>query len=243
MIVIDIKKWRGMESAPSNFGNETNSINQAETSGQQSPMKRNIFSVLILTLIIIFILVSVVLYITSRAKQSKFANLETQISDVNQQIKSKDQLERAVVAIYGQVTNLDSVINKRNFWSNLLTQISSTSDKNVQLSGITTSDLSSVQISGKANNYTALAYYLKRLENSTKMSNISLVSSGETQDQDSVKIQFTINATILESVVSQSPKLKNTTSESSSTSTNSGEATTNTNQGSAAETPVANPGE
>lgn len=232
-----------MESTPTSFDSGLNKDDQVVSPGQNVPsggIKRNIFSVLILALIIIFALVSVVLYITARAKTSKSLDLDSQISQVNQQIKSKDQLERAVVAIYGQVNNLDTVINKRNFWSKLLTQISSTSDKNVQLTSITTSDLSSVNISGKASSYTSLAYYLKRLENSTKMSNISLVSSNEAQDVDSVKVQFAINASILESIVSQGSSASTSSDQSQTSNANSAPST---DQGTTSETPTENTGE
>jgi len=187
-----------MESTQPKFVNENVEANQpVETKG------KNLLPVLILTLIVIFILISVFLYIAARAKESKVLKLEDQIVQVNSEIKAKDQLERAVVAIYGQVTNLDTVLSKRNFWSNLLSQIKSTTSINIQLQSVSTSDLSKVQVTGKAGSYASLAYYLKSLENSTKISNVNLISSSMLQEESTSKIQFTISAAVSESIVAK----------------------------------------
>jgi Tfp pilus assembly protein PilN len=195
-----------MESTPAKFTNENFEANSQSTPSvptvpTEPTERKNILPILLLTLVIIFILVSVFLYITAKAKESKVIKIEDEITQVNSQIKSKDQLERSVVAIYGQVSNLDTVLAKRNFWSNLLDQIKSTVSINIQLQSISTSDRSKGQITGKTGSYASLAYYLKSLENSTKISNVSLVSSSMIQDDGGDKIQFTITAAISGSVI------------------------------------------
>lgn len=221
------------EMAQSNIPTQTPITPPSEPENSSKPAGFNLITSVALVITLVFALIAIAVYVAVRAKQASLKKIDTEIAGVNQQINQKPDLEKAITAIYGQVTNLDSVLAQRNFWSQFIKEISDKNTLKAQYLSINAQDLNKVQITGRAESYISLAYVVKSFQNSKYFSKVTVTnSSKETAENSSVN--FTIEAAMSQSLLSkETPKTNSSTQSSngtSSTETQNSESTSSTNE-------------
>lgn len=146
-----------------------------------------LFIMLIMVALLGFALYTYDTYLVSDLKHS-----EDNISNIDAKIKSLKDTENLIKDVNSRLGKVNSAKEARTIWSNILTSISNSTPKNVQVRNLSLNDVSSsVNLQGTAETRTDIALYKEKLE-SVDFKNVTFSTStyNELQNNYNFSLSF-----------------------------------------------------
>lgn len=170
---------------------------------EKTPTSFLTIAIMILALVV---LATLSLFIYKQARGYKLSGMDTRIKKLDSEIAEINKieengkiynLEQRAKTVQNQLKNLQKLLASHTYWSYLISELATSTHKEVQYESFSTDKDNAITISGNTPSYTTLAYLLANLDNNKKLEDVHLDSASLDQTSEGKTIiKFSIKLSL-----------------------------------------------
>lgn len=163
----------------------------------KSPVKMGQVTGVAVYIVAIVVIVTFLIFALVQTQNARIRYYDNKISAQDSELANLADVETQADAIYGQVNNLQSLWAGRNFWSNVMKELSSTVTKNSKIEAVSLQEIGTIDLSGATSSLASLAKLMTSLEQNKSFSSVQLTEVGFENGTITFNLKFGFSPTLL----------------------------------------------
>lgn len=158
---------------------------------EPEPNYLGIFSIITAVIVVV---AGIFLYILKETKASALKTKEAEAQELQQQlsISSIKELDDKVQVLQTGLQVFQSALAGKVYWSKLFLELEKATPKNVKLTNFSLDEKKVVKVTGQTDTHQAVAKLIRSLQESSKFTDIKLISSALAETGEGNKIDFAL---------------------------------------------------
>lgn len=157
------------------------------------PARLKVGSIGILTgaILVLFVLLSFALVIANQVQKSRTSSKIEDIKEIDTELGNMEQINEKAEQIHAQVNELTNLLAKKAFWTQFFKEFSKRSTTKINIANLEVGEDDSIEISGFARDYEALAKFMVSMEESEYF--LSSVLNEATKEEGAILFALELN--------------------------------------------------
>ena len=163
----------------------------------KSPIKVGQITKVAVFVVAVVIIATFLIFALAQTQNARIKYYDNKISVQDAELVNLADVKTEAEAVYGQVNNLQGLWTGRNFWSNVMKELSTTITKNSKIESISLQETGVINLSGATNSLTSLAKLMTSLEQNKNFSSVKLITLGFEGGTITFDLKFDFSSTLL----------------------------------------------